>query len=333
MRVLITGGNGFLGSNFLIQHQENFEYIVNLDNLSYAANPNLNSFLEPKANYESIEGCITDETLVPKILEEFAIDCVINFAAETHVDRSIHSANKFVQTNVVGTYNLINHSNNYIKKFQKTDFRFLQISTDEVYGALEPDERPFSEKSPLAPNNPYSATKASSEMLCRSYHQTHNFPVIIVNCSNNYGPFQHWEKFIPTLIKNAIMVKPLPIYGKGLQIRDWLFVTDNCEAIFAILKNGSTGEKYNIGGATQITNIELAKTVCNILDEVYPKDVGHHSNQIKFITDRLGHDYRYEVDFSKTKKELGWTPTTSLEEGQRTTVVCFIENKKHHLKQ
>lgn len=328
MRVLVTGGNGFIGSNFIFQNQHKFEKVINIDNLSYAANADLNNHFQQNENYIFVKGSITDEKLLNDLLKQYHINCVINFAAETHVDRSINFADPFVSTNIIGTYSLLKASYNYLKKCSPEHFNFIQISTDEVYGALLQEDPAFIESSNLLANNPYSATKASAEMLCRSFYQTYKFPVIIVNCSNNYGPHQNSEKFIPKLIENAFLNKPLPLYGEGLQIRDWLYVHDNCEAIFAILQRGRIGEKYNIGGETQVTNLSLALKICELLDRYFPKIKGKYSEQLSFVQDRPGHDFRYDLDISKIKKELLWTPQTSLEKGLITTIKWHINKLK-----
>jgi len=326
MKALITGGNGFIGANFIIQNQHKFEQIVNLDNLSYAANLDLCSFLSHGCSYTFIKGSITDEDLVASIFEKYQFDCVINFAAESHVDRSIVSADLFVDTNIVGAFILAKCALSFYKKSNTPKFRFLQVSTDEVYGALDSYEPAFTELSALLPNNPYSASKASAEMLVRSFNRTFGLPTLTVNCSNNYGPLQNSEKFIPTLIKSALNDKPLTIYGNGLQIRDWLFVNDNCSAIMCVLENGTPGEKYNIGGTDQVTNIEIANRLCALLDEYKPKKAGTYADQILFVADRLGHDFRYDVDFSKIKLKFGWFPATSLDVGLRATISWYINS-------
>jgi dTDP-glucose 4,6-dehydratase len=332
--VLITGGAGFIGSNFInfLQRERPDLIFHNLDNLTYAGNlANLKN-LPNLVNYHFYHGDICDEILVDNIFGENFIDTVIHFAAESHVDRSIQDPLKFMRTNVIGTTILLNTALKHWMNNKETDhkmFRFHHISTDEVYGSLTPENLPFTEKTAYAPNSPYAASKAASDLLVRSYFQTYNLPVTITNCSNNYGPYQYPEKLIPLFIQNAIQGYPLPVYGDGKQIRDWLFVQDHCEAIFKVLENGKDGETYNIGGNNQPFNLEIIQTICSILDELLPNSIYKpHYQLVKFVPDRPGHDRRYAMDISKIRDELGWQPKESLNSGLRKTVEWYLNNSQ-----
>jgi dTDP-glucose 4,6-dehydratase len=330
--ILITGGAGFIGSNFIhfLQNERPNLNLYNLDNLTYAGNLDNLKDLPNLKNYHFLRGDICDEQLVNSIFYANHIDTVVHFAAESHVDRSIKDPLRFMQTNVIGTTVLLNialkhwMSNNdpRIKKY-----RFHHISTDEVYGSLTSEEPPFTEKTPFSPNSPYASSKAASDLLVRSYFQTYHMPVTITNCSNNYGPYQYPEKLIPLFIQNALLGNPLPVYGDGKQIRDWLYVHDHCEAILNVLEIGKEGETYNIGGNNQPFNLEIIQTICNILDELLPNSsYKPHYQLIKFVPDRPGHDRRYAMDISKIKNELGWQPKQTLNSGLRKTVEWYLNN-------
>lgn len=330
-RVLITGGAGFIGSNFIryLQKVRPEITIFNLDALTYAGNPDNLLHLPSPDKYHFIHGDICDIQLVDRIFAENLIDTVVHFAAESHVDRSIKNPMQFMQTNVMGTVTLLNTAVNHWKNLQTTaHHRFHHISTDEVFGSLAPDENAFSEETPYAPNSPYAASKASSDMIVRSYFHTYHLPVTITNCSNNYGPYQYPEKLIPLMIQNAINGKPLPIYGDGKQVRDWLYVEDHCEAIFQVLEKGLAGETYNIGGNNQPNNLEIVKTICEILDEFLPHSLHNpHFQLVQHVPDRPGHDRRYAMNISKIQRELGWHPKETLQSGLMKTVQWFLE---HH---
>ena len=333
MTILITGGAGFIGSNFAIDWlASNDERIVNLDKLTYAGNlENLQS-LEGDDRHQFVHGDIGDAGLVGRLLQEHQPRAIINFAAESHVDRSIEGPEEFINTNVVGTSRLLQVSRKYwegLGEEARSAFRFVHISTDEVYGSLGADDPAFTELNRYEPNSPYSASKAASDHMIRAYFHTYGFPVVTTNCSNNYGPYQFPEKLIPLIIHNAIAGKDLPIYGDGQQIRDWLFVSDHCSAIRRVLEAGTLGEVYNIGGLNEKPNIEIVHTLCAILDELHPNADGRsHTSQIVFVKDRPGHDRRYAVDASKIDRELGWKPAMTFEEGIRKTVEWYLENPK-----
>ncbi len=332
-KLLISGGAGFIGSNFVrhLLNEETGIQIVNLDALTYAGSmENLKDLPDPK-RHTFIEGDICERVLVDELLRKHQIDTIVHFAAESHVDRSILGPEQFVQTNVIGTFTLLESARDYWPsgRSQGQDLvRFHHISTDEVYGTLEPDDPPFSETTPYQPNSPYAASKASSDHLVRAYVHTYNFPATITNCSNNYGPRQFPEKLIPLMILNALEGKPLPVYGDGQQIRDWLYVEDHCRAILAVLRNGRFGEVYNVGGDNQPANIEIVNTLCEILDELLPKSpYMPHSQLIQFVTDRPGHDRRYAMNIRKIEAELGWQPSQSLESGLAKTVEWYLQNQ------
>jgi dTDP-glucose 4,6-dehydratase len=331
-KILITGGCGFIGSNFIqyLNHIEPTVKIYNIDSLTYAANENNLAELQDTPNYQFVRGDICDADLLEKILVENDIDTIVHFAAETHVDRSIYGPEAFVQANVIGTFRLLEaakkvwteKSNGNLKAF-----RFHHVSTDEVYGTLEPDDPAFSETTPYAPNSPYSASKASSDHMVRAYYQTYGMPVTISNCSNNYGAYQFPEKLIPLIILNAMQGKELPVYGDGKQSRDWLFVEDHCEAIYRILVNGKIGETYNVGGNSERTTVEVISTICEILDELQPESAYvPHMALIKHVNDRPGHDRRYAINAEKIKRELDWHPKMSFKEGILKTVEWYLKN-------
>ena len=323
--VLITGGCGFIGSNFvknLLVHNEYYPII--LDSLTYAGNKsNLDAL---KSNdYHFVEGNICDESLVKNLFKQYDFQGVFHFAAESHVDRSIDNPKEFINTNIFGTYNLLEQSRKYFSKHNH-NFRFIHVSTDEVYGDLD-DEGFFTEKTPYNPSSPYSASKASSDHLARAWFRTYGLPVIITNCSNNYGAFQFPEKLIPLMILNCLEWKPLPVYGDGSNVRDWLYVNDHCTAIKAIYENGKLGETYNIGGNNEIKNIDIVYTICDVLDDLKPSNKGNYSELITFVKDRPGHDFRYAINAEKIQKELGWYPSESFESGIKKTVQWYLENK------
>lgn len=325
-RLLVTGGAGFIGSNFIHYWVENHpeDRIVNLDALTYAGNLENLKGVDRLPGYRFVHGDICDAALVSRLFEEERIDTVVNFAAESHVDRSILGPETFIKTNVFGTFTLLEAARKAWDS-DMTSCRFLHVSTDEVYGSLGPDDPPFTEKTPYAPNSPYSASKASSDHLVRAYFHTYGLPVITTNCSNNYGPYQFPEKLIPLVIINALEDKPLPVYGDGKNIRDWLHVEDHCNAIDVVLQRGATGETYNIGGGNEWTNIDIVKLVCNRLDEIRPGKIPK-SELIEFIKDRPGHDRRYAIDASRIINELGWKPAYTFERGIVQTVDWYLEN-------
>jgi len=329
---LVTGGAGFIGSNFVLAQRQGAEArVVNLDLLTYAANPAHLEALAQDDGYIFIRGDIGDRALVARILETHRPEAVLNFAAESHVDRSITGPAAFIETNVVGTFHLLEEVRRYWQELppaRKEAFRFLHVSTDEVYGTLGPEDPPFSEVTPYAPNSPYSASKAASDHLVRAYHHTYGLPTLTTNCSNNYGPRQYPEKLIPLMILNAVNGKPLPVYGDGLNIRDWLYVGDHCEALALVLARGIPGETYNIGGMCEIANIELVKTICSILDEMLPNSPQvPHARLITFVEDRLGHDRRYAVNCSKIMTQLGWKPKEGFESGLRKTIAWYLKSE------
>ena len=330
-KLLVTGGAGFIGSCFVLQRIAAGDKILNLDKLTYSGNlMNLESISE-NANYRFVKGDISDESLVNRILREFEPDAVVNFAAESHVDRSIIDPDSFVRTNVMGTSILLRCVKDWwleLPEDRKVAFRFHHISTDEVYGTLSMTDPAFTEETPFAPNSPYSASKASSDHFVRAFHETFGLPTVITNCSNNYGPRQFPEKLIPLMTLNAVQGKALPIYGTGENIRDWLHVEDHCEAIYEVLSRGRNGETYNIGGRSERNNRTIVNTICEILDETLPRNDGHsYKEQIKFVKDRLGHDLRYAINCSKIEKELGWVPRHTFEEGIRETVNWYLTNE------
>jgi len=331
--IFVTGGAGFIGGNFVLDWlSQSDEPVVNLDKLTYAGNLDTLKSLEGDARHIFARAGIGDRAIVLALLREHKPRAVVNFAAESHVDRSIHDAGDFIHTNVVGTYNLLEAVRSYWLELpveRQQEFRFLQVSTDEVYGTLDIDEPAFSETNPHRPNSPYAASKAASDHLVRAWHHTHGLPVVTTNCSNNYGPYQFPEKLIPLMIFNAINGKPLPVYGDGKQVRDWLYVTDHCAAIRCVLETGKVGEVYNVGGWNEKPNIEVVQTICAILDDLRPRNDGwSYAAQVKFVTDRPGHDRRYAIDAGKIERELGWKPSETFESGIRQTVRWYLDNGK-----
>ena len=325
----ITGGAGFIGGNFILNLMNSGQAkVVNYDKLTYAGNLDTLSSIENHPSYTFIQGDICDREKLNKIFEAHEIDYVVHFAAESHVDRSIDTPGDFIQTNVVGTFELLEAAKKYIHSKiskQKKSFRFLHVSTDEVYGSLG-ETGLFTEKTRYAPNSPYAASKASSDHLVRAYFKTYGLPVLITNCSNNYGPYQFPEKLLPLMIYNALNGKQLPIYGDGQQVRDWLFVEDHCKAILMVLKKGKVGEDYNIGGHNEITNLEVVNTLCEVLDELVPDSKFRpHKNLIKHVTDRPGHDQRYAIDANKIQNQLGWKPQESFERGYERGYTSCLE--------
>ena len=329
--ILVTGAAGFIGSNFVIDWLANHnEGIVNLDKRTYAGNLENLKELQGNPNHIFVQGDIGDRALLDRLLAEHKPRAVVNFAAESHVDRSIHGPGEFIQTNVVGAFHLLETVRAHwgqLTDDAKSGFRFLHVSTDEVFGTLGPDDAPFSETTSYAPNSPYSASKASSDHLVRAYHHTYGLPVLTTNCSNNYGPYHFPEKLIPLVIVNALAGKPLPIYGDGQQVRDWLFVKDHCSAIRRVLEAGLPGETYNVGGWNEMTNLDIVNKVCGLLDELRPRADGQpYSAQITYVKDRPGHDRRYAIDARKIHRELGWKPAETFESGIRKTVQWYLEN-------
>ncbi|WP_114689259.1 dTDP-glucose 4,6-dehydratase [Polynucleobacter necessarius] len=330
--ILVTGGAGFIGGNFVLNWLQvpGNEGVVNLDKLTYAGNLATLESLKNDPRHVFIHGDIGDKTLVTKLLNEYVPRAIVNFAAESHVDRSIHGPADFVETNIVGTFNLLECAReywNHLAGAAKEKFRFHHVSTDEVYGSLALTDPAFTETNPYEPNSPYSASKAASDHLVRAWFHTYGFPVVTTNCSNNYGPYHFPEKLIPLVILNALNSKPLPIYGDGQQIRDWLYVGDHCSAIREVLAKGKLGETYNIGGWNEKANIDVVETICGILDELKPRADGKgYAEQITFVKDRPGHDRRYAIDASKVERDLGWRPSETFDTGIRTTVQWYLDN-------
>ena len=330
--ILVTGSAGFIGANFVLdwfaQHDEG---VVSLDKLTYAGNLENLASLKDNPRHIFVQGDIGDQALVNRLLAEHRPRAVVNFAAESHVDRSIHGPEDFIQTNVVGTFHLLETIRAYwggLEGEAKVSFRFLHVSTDEVYGSLGAQDPAFSETNRYEPNSPYSASKAASDHLVRAYHHTYGLPVLTTNCSNNYGPYHFPEKLIPLMIVNALAGKPLPVYGDGQQIRDWLYVKDHCSAIRRVLEAGRTGEVYNVGGWNEKANLDIVHTVCTLLDELRPRADGKtYREQIAFVTDRPGHDRRYAIDARKIERELGWKPAETFETGIRKTVQWYLDNQ------
>ena len=330
--LLITGGAGFIGVNFI--RKSNFDCssgLLNLDKLTYAGNLNSLNLVDKNLNYFFCKGDISDKELIKILLNKYQPEAIINFAAESHVDRSIHVPDDFIQTNIVGTFNLLEVARSYFDRLdsaRKARFRFLHVSTDEVYGTLEVNSPAFTENTPYKPNSPYAASKAASDHMVRAWFHTYGLPVLTTNCSNNYGPYQFPEKLIPLVIHNALKDRPLPIYGDGLQIRDWLYVEDHCDAIQVVLEKGRLGEAYNIGGYSEKTNLSVVKTICTILDQLKPRiDQRSYSEQISFVTDRPGHDRRYAINASKIATELGWKPKETFETGIHKTVKWYLDHQ------
>ena len=328
--ILVTGGAGFIGSNFVLDWlAQSDEKIVNLDKLTYAGNLQNLSSLTGDSRHLFVQGDIGDIQLVPQLLKQHQPRAIINLAAESHVDRSIHGPEDFIQTNILGTFRLLEAVRTYwneLETQEKQNFRFLHVSTDEVYGSLTLNEPAFTEEHPYQPNSPYSASKASSDHLVRAYHHTYKLPVLTTNCSNNYGPFQFPEKLIPLMIVNALTGKSLPVYGDGQQIRDWLYVTDHCSAIRRVLQAGIPGETYNIGGWNEKPNIDIVKMICDLLGETYPNST--FQNLITYVQDRPGHDRRYAIDAKKIERELNWRPAETFATGIRKTIQWYLNNQQ-----
>lgn len=330
MQILVTGGMGFIGSNYILKaRQSNWGRIINLDKLTYASNPKTLDGLANDSGYLFHRGDIGDTQQIPRLLEQYQPDAIVHFAAETHVDRSISNPIVFIETNVVGTLNLLEATKAYwqtLPEQKQAQFRFLHVSTDEVYGSLGWNDPAFREDTPYAPNSPYAASKASSDHFVRAYHHTYGLPTLTTNCSNNYGARQFPEKLIPLMILNALNGQPLPIYGDGKNIRDWLYVEDHCEAIQQVLQRGRIGETYNIGGNHELTNLEVVEQICAILDELLPRPNFSYRSLITFIQDRPGHDRRYAIDSRKLLTELGWQPQESFTTGLRKTVQWYLDH-------
>lgn len=329
--ILVTGGAGFIGANFILDWIGDEQTpVVNFDKLTYAGNLNNLATLQGDARHIFVQGDICDRTLVSRVLSEYKPRAIVHFAAESHVDRSICGPGEFIQTNINGTFSMLEEARAYwhaLQSAEKDAFRFLHVSTDEVYGSLGPGDAPFSETTPYAPNSPYSASKAASDHLVRAYHHTYGLPTLTTNCSNNYGAYQFPEKLIPLIILNALGGKPLPIYGDGQNIRDWLYVGDHCSAIREVLKRGRLGETYNVGGWNEKTNLDVVHTVCATLDELRPEASGKpYASLITYVKDRPGHDRRYAIDARKIERELGWNPVETFETGIRKTVSWYLEN-------
>jgi dTDP-glucose 4,6-dehydratase len=330
MTILVTGGAGFIGSNFVLDWLAQIdEPVVNLDVLTYAGNLENLASLEGDARHIFVKGDICDRALVDSLLVAHQPRAIVHFAAESHVDRSISGPGAFMRTNVEGTFTLLEAARAYWSALEgeaKAGFRFHHVSTDEVYGSLKADDPPFAETNPYEPNSPYSASKAASDHLVRAWHHTYGLPVVTTNCSNNYGPYHFPEKLIPLMIVNALAGKPLPVYGDGQQIRDWLYVTDHCSGIRAVLAGGRLGETYNIGGWNEQANIDIVKIVCSLLDELRPDPAGKYERLITYVKDRPGHDRRYAIDARKIERELGWRPAETFQTGIRKTVQWYLDH-------
>ncbi len=328
--MLVTGSAGFIGSNFVTSCPENIN-IISLDKLTYAGNLRNLDALKDSGRHTFVKGDIGDSALVSQILKEHRPSAIVNFAAESHVDRSISGPEDFITTNIVGTFHLLEAARGYwagLDAEAKRSFRFLHVSTDEVYGSLDAQDPPFTETTQYQPNSPYAASKAGSDHLARAYHHTYGLPTLTTNCSNNYGPYQFPEKLIPLMINNALGGKKLPVYGDGMNVRDWLYVGDHCAAIRRVLQSGRTGETYNIGGCNEVKNIEVVKTICAILDRLRPQASGKsYAEQISFVPDRPGHDRRYAIDASKVESELGWGPSETFASGMEKTVLWYLSNQ------
>ncbi|WP_077036168.1 dTDP-glucose 4,6-dehydratase [Pelomonas sp. KK5] len=330
MSIIVTGGAGFIGSNFVLDWlKAGDEPVITLDVLTYAGNLENLAALEGDARHTFVQGDICDRALVDRLLAEHRPRAIVHFAAESHVDRSISGPGAFMRTNVEGTFTLLEAARAYwsaLDEAGKAAFRFHHVSTDEVYGSLKPEDPPFAETNAYEPNSPYSASKAASDHLVRAWHHTYGLPVVTTNCSNNYGPYHFPEKLIPLMIVNALAGKPLPVYGDGQQIRDWLYVTDHASAIRAVLAGGRLGETYNIGGWNEKANIDIVKTICALLDELRPSAEGSYARLITYVKDRPGHDRRYAIDARKVERELGWRPAETFETGIRKTVQWYLDN-------
>jgi dTDP-glucose 4,6-dehydratase len=328
--ILVTGGAGFIGGNFVLDWLAGSdEPVVNLDKLTYAGNLETLASLAGDPRHIFVHGDICDRALVDRLLAEHRPRAIVHFAAESHVDRSIHGPGEFMRTNVEGSFSLLEAARAWWGAQEgeaKAAFRFHHVSTDEVYGSLGPADAPFAETHPFEPNSPYSASKAASDHLVRAWHHTYGLPVVTTNCSNNYGPYHFPEKLIPLMIVNALAGKPLPIYGDGMNVRDWLYVKDHCAAIREVLARGRLGETYNVGGWNEMPNVEIVRTICALLDELQPDPAGSYSRLITYVTDRPGHDRRYAIDAGKLERELGWRPAETFESGIRKTVQWYLDN-------
>jgi dTDP-glucose 4,6-dehydratase len=330
--VLVTGGAGFIGANFVeyLLETDSAVNVITLDSLTYAGSLDNLALVMSNPRHQFVKGDITDASLVNRLINEKAVDTIVHFAAESHVDRSITGPAAFITTNVVGTFTLLEAARTaWLGNGQRGDVRFHHVSTDEVFGSLSESDPPFSETTPYSPNSPYSASKAGSDHLVRAYHHTYGLPVTITNCSNNYGPYQHAEKFIPTVIRSALAEKPIPIYGAGLNIRDWLYVRDHCSAIDLVVRQGEVGETYLIGGRSERRNIDIARLICGLLDEKAPRANGKYEELLSSVTDRLGHDFRYAIDSSMIEKELTWRPSETFSSGIAKTIDWYLENRDH----
>ena len=330
--ILVTGGAGFIGSNFVLQQmQDESASLVNLDKLTYAGNPHNLASIAGNRRYEFVHADICERSQVSQILAMHQPVAIVHFAAESHVDRSIHGPDDFVRTNIDGTFALLEETRAYwsaLSDDARKNFRFLHVSTDEVYGSLGPDDPPFSETTPYAPNSPYAASKAASDHLVRAYHHTYGLPTLTTNCSNNYGRFQFPEKLIPLMILNALDGKPLPVYGDGKNVRDWLYVEDHCDAIATVLRGGRPGQTYNVGGWNEKPNIEIVETICDLVDQMAPRLAKPRRELITYVKDRPGHDRRYAMDARKIEGELGWKPRETFDSGIRKTVRWYLENEE-----
>ncbi|BAY52906.1 dTDP-glucose 4,6-dehydratase [Thermostichus vulcanus NIES-2134] len=331
MKFLVTGGGGFIGANFVrLALTEGWGTVLNLDKVTYACHPATLAMLEQLPNYQFVRGDVGDRPLVQDLLQSFQPDAVIHFAAESHVDRSINSPQDFIQTNVVGTANLLEEVKTYWQQLPpgaQEKFRFIHISTDEVYGSLGPEDPPFREDTPYAPNSPYAASKAASDHLVRAYHHTYGLPTLTTNCSNNYGPYQFPEKLIPLMICQALAGQPLPIYGDGQNVRDWLYVEDHCRALYTVWQKGQVGQTYNIGGNCEKPNLEVVQTLCDLLQTLLPRPHLNYRSLITFVSDRPGHDRRYAIDATKIQRELGWQPRETFSSGLEKTVQWYLAHQ------
>ncbi|RDK12138.1 dTDP-glucose 4,6-dehydratase [Cupriavidus lacunae] len=330
--ILVTGGAGFIGANFVLAwlSDKSADGVINVDKLTYAGNRKTLASVDDDPRHVFSQTDICDRAALDELLTTYRPRAVLHFAAESHVDRSIHGPAEFIQTNIVGTFTLLEAVRAYwsgLEDVAKADFRFLHVSTDEVFGSLGPADHQFSETTPYAPNSPYSASKAASDHLVRAYHHTYGLPVLTTNCSNNYGPYHFPEKLIPLMITNALMGKPLPVYGDGQNVRDWLYVRDHCSAIREVLARGRPGETYNVGGWNEKTNLDVVHTLCDLLDQFKPKANGSYRDQITFVKDRPGHDRRYAIDARKLERELGWKPAETFESGLGKTVQWYLDNQ------
>ena len=330
--LLVTGGAGFIGANFVVSTiAETGEEVINLDKLTYAGNPRNLDALRGDARHRFVQGDICERERVRNLLAAHQPRAIVHFAAESHVDRSIAGPADFVQTNVVGTWALLEEARAYWEARERdAAFRFLHVSTDEVYGSLGPDDPAFTEETPYAPNSPYAASKAAADHMVRAYHHTYGLPTLTTNCSNNYGPRQFPEKLIPLVIRNALAGEPLPVYGDGRNVRDWLYVADHCDAVRLVLEKGKVGETYNIGGENERANIDVVRTICALLDRLRPSGDGSYAALIRYVTDRPGHDRRYAMNIAKIRRELGWRPKESFESGLEKTVRWYLDNLERH---